>query len=134
MAGMREAQEQEKKKLIEEYQQVKLEDLQAQSQQVQESELLTSLCFETEKLKLQRDEEQAEELRDSQMTAGIQTIFNRLTDRHESVSHITDPIQQLDMIGGFHRLSSAAAFQNSDDASRTKTKANKSKKCLKNHH
>ncbi|KAK7128188.1 hypothetical protein R3I93_020709 [Phoxinus phoxinus] len=50
MAGMREAQEQEKQKLIEETKQSDLEDLQAQSQQVQQSELLTSLCFETEKL------------------------------------------------------------------------------------
>ncbi|KAK7128161.1 hypothetical protein R3I93_020685 [Phoxinus phoxinus] len=133
MAGMREAQEQEKKKLLEEYKQSDLENLQLTRQLVQQRALLTSICAGIKELKLQQAEEemQAEELPDSQIAAGIQKVFDRLTGGHERASHITDPIQQLDMIGGFHRLASAAAFQNSGNASRTKTKANKSKKCLR---
>ncbi|KAK7158468.1 hypothetical protein R3I94_004936 [Phoxinus phoxinus] len=87
MAVMREAPEH---KSIEEYKKFELEYLQSQTQLVQQRALLTSVCAETEELKLQRDERQAEELRDSQMAAGIQKIFDRLTGRHESVSHISD--------------------------------------------
>lgn len=118
-AVMRKAKEQEKQKVMEERKQLELEYQQSQNQLGQQKALLNSLCAETEKLQLQLDERQAsdvrEKLQDSQMKAGIQNIYDRVTGHHESVSNITDPIQQLDMIRHFHRLSSAA-FQHSDNA------------------